>query len=75
MMKRVSVIAGKVILAIILFVFLPCSCRTYEQMGETAAEGHRRHERNCRIQQRHSAAGIHHEGLMPCRCPVYPLKS
>ena len=50
-MKRVSVIVVKIILAIILFVFLPCSCRSYEQMGETAAEGDRRHERNRRIQQ------------------------
>lgn len=58
MMKRVSAVVFKIILAIILFVFLPCSCRSYEQMGETAAEGHRRHERNYRIQQQQMMADL-----------------
>ncbi len=57
-MKRVSVIVIKIILAIILFVFLPCSCRSYEQMGETVAEGHRRHERNRHIQQQQMMADL-----------------
>ena len=49
MMKAVSVC--KVILGIVLCVlfFLPLGCKSYEQMGETAAEGRRRHERTARI--------------------------
>jgi hypothetical protein len=41
----------RVVLAIVLFVFvfLPCGCRSYEQLGETAAEGRRRHQRTLRI--------------------------
>ena len=32
-----------------VLVFLPCGCGSFEQPGETAAEGHRRHLRNARI--------------------------
>jgi len=50
MMKSVSVC--KVILAVILFVlvFLPLGCSS-EQLGETTAEGSRRHQRVLRINQ------------------------
>jgi len=50
-MKSISVSVFKVILAVILWilVFLPCGCKSYEQLGETAAEGRRRHERIARI--------------------------
>lgn len=51
-MKGVSALVCKVILAVILcaLVFLPCGCST-QQMGETTAEGQRRHQRNFRINQ------------------------
>ncbi|MHC4074296.1 MAG: hypothetical protein ACYTGS_20105 [Planctomycetota bacterium] len=41
----------RVILAVVLWVlvFVPCGCSSYEQPGETAAEGRRRHLRNARI--------------------------
>lgn len=50
-MKSTSVSIFKIILAVILLilVFLPCGCKSYEQLGETAAEGRRRHERIARI--------------------------
>ena len=50
----------RVILAVVLFVFvfLPCGCSSYEQMGETAAEGRRRHQRNLRIQQQQLMADL-----------------
>jgi hypothetical protein len=49
MMKNVSIC--KVILSIILcvFVFLPLGCRSFGQLGETAAESSRRHKRVLRI--------------------------
>jgi hypothetical protein len=49
MMK--SVYAWKVIQVVILcaLFLVPLGCRSYEQMGETAAEGRRRHERVQRI--------------------------
>jgi len=48
-MKSVSVC--KVILVVFLCVLflVPLGCRSYDQMGETAAEGHRRHKRVLRI--------------------------
>ena len=43
----------KVILAAIIFVlvFLPLGCGSNEQLGETSAEGSRRHQRVLRINQ------------------------
>jgi hypothetical protein len=60
MMKGVSVFLCKVILTVILFVlvFLPCGCKSYEQPGETAAEGRRRHLRNQRINQQELMADL-----------------
>ena len=51
MMKSVSL--RRVVLTVILGVFflLPGGCSSYEQPGETAAEGRRRHLRNARINQ------------------------
>ena len=48
-MKSVSVC--KVILVIVLcaLFLVPLGCRSYDQMGETAAEGHRRHKRVLRL--------------------------
>jgi len=50
-MKSVSLC--RVILTVILGVLflLPGGCSSYEQPGETAAEGRRRHLRNARINQ------------------------
>lgn len=58
-MKSVSVSVYKVILAIILFalIFLPFGCST-EQLGETSAEGNRRHLRNLRINQQESMEDV-----------------
>ncbi|MHC4557666.1 MAG: hypothetical protein ACYTFW_12005 [Planctomycetota bacterium] len=60
MMKGVSVFVCKVVLTFILWVliFLPCGCKSYEQPGETAAEGRRRHLRNERINQKEMMADI-----------------
>jgi hypothetical protein len=53
MVKSISFLVFKVVVAVIVFVFvlLPSGCRSYEQMGETASEGRRRHLRNRRIDQ------------------------
>ena len=54
-----SVYICKVILAIILcaLIFLPCGC-SFEQLGETAAEGHRRHKRVLRVNQQELMSDI-----------------
>jgi len=59
-MKGVSVLVCKAILTIVLcvLVFLSCGCSSYEQMGETAAEGRRRHQRNLRIQRQQLMADL-----------------
>jgi len=48
----------RVVLVIVLFVLLLCGCRSYEQMGETAAEGRRRHQRALRINQQQMMADL-----------------
>jgi hypothetical protein len=60
MMKGVSVFVCKAILVVVLWVsvFLPCGCSSYEQPGETAAEGRRRHQRVARINQQEMMADI-----------------
>lgn len=60
MVKSTSFFVFKVVLALIVFVFvlLPCGCKSYEQMGETAAEGRRRHLRNQRINQQQLMADL-----------------
>jgi hypothetical protein len=60
MMKSVSVLVCKVILTgfLLIFVFLPCGCSSYEQPGETAAEGCRRHDRVAGINQQEMMADI-----------------
>ena len=60
MVKSISFFVVKVILTVIVFVFvlLPCGCSSYEQMGETAAEGRRRHQRNLRINQQQLMADL-----------------
>ena len=51
-MKSVSSFLTKILLILIFcaLVFLPAGCSS-EQMGETAAQGDRRHQRNFRINQ------------------------
>ncbi len=60
MVKSISFFAFKVILTVVVFVFvfLPCGCSSYEQMGETAAEGRRRHQRNLRINRQQLMADL-----------------
>jgi len=55
-----SVFLCKVILAVVMWVLvvLPFGCSSYEQAGETAAEGRRRHQRNARINQQEMMADI-----------------
>jgi hypothetical protein len=59
MMKKTYVFVCKVILAVFLcaLVFLPSGC-SFQQPGETVAEGHRRHKRVLRIQQQEMMADI-----------------
>ena len=58
MMKSVSVC--KVILVIVLcaLFLVPLGCRSYNQLGETAAEGHRRHKRALRINHQEMMAEL-----------------
>ena len=57
-MKCVSVC--KVILVIVLcaLFLVPLGCRSYDQLGETAAEGHRRHIRALRINRQEMMADL-----------------
>jgi len=58
-MKSVFVSVCKVILSVIMLVlvFVPFGCSS-SQPGETAAEGHRRHQRMARINQQEMMADI-----------------
>ena len=60
MVKSFSCFVAKVILTVmvLVFVLLPCGCSSYEQMGETAAEGSRRHKRNLRLNQQQLMADL-----------------
>ncbi len=57
-MKGVSVC--KVIFVIVLcaLFFMPLGCKSYDQMGETAAEGRRRHKRVLRINRQEMMADL-----------------
>ena len=59
-MKSTNLLIFKVVLIVIVlvFIFLPGGCKSYEQMGETAAEGRRRHLRNQRISQQQLMADL-----------------
>jgi hypothetical protein len=52
------VFKGILTVIVFVFVFLPSGCNSYEQMGETAAEGHRRHVRNSRLNQQQLMADL-----------------
>ena len=58
MMKSVSV--RKVIQVVILcaLFLVPLGCRSYDQMGETTAEGHRRHQRTLRLNRQGMMADL-----------------
>lgn len=58
-MKSVSVLACKVMLAVIMcaLAVMPIGCAT-DQLGETAAEGHRRHQRNLRLNRQEMASDL-----------------
>jgi hypothetical protein len=60
MVKSISFFVFLMVLAVIIFVFvlLPSGCKSYEQMGETAAEGRRRHLRNQRLNQQQLMADL-----------------
>jgi hypothetical protein len=60
MLKSENIYVCKVLLTVILFVFILiiCGCRSYEQMGETAAEGRRRHFRVQRINRQQLMADL-----------------
>ncbi len=59
-MKSVSDFARKLIFVVVLWVLVvvPCGCRSYEQPGETAAEGRRRHDRVARINRQEMMSDI-----------------
>jgi len=50
----------KAILTVIvsIFILLPSGCSSYDQMGETAAEGRRRHIRNSRLNRQQLMADL-----------------
>ena len=58
MMKSVS--AWKVIQVVILcaLFLVPLGCRSYNQVGETTAEGHRRHKRVLRLNNNEMMADL-----------------
>ncbi|MBW7990597.1 MAG: hypothetical protein FVQ84_11365 [Planctomycetes bacterium] len=58
MMKSIS--AWKVMQVVILcaLFLVPLGCRSYDQMGETAAEGHRRHQRTLRLNRQGMMADL-----------------
>ena len=57
-MKSVSVC--KVVLVVVLcaLFLVPLGCKSYEQLGETAAEGRRRHKRTLRINRQEMMADL-----------------
>ncbi len=57
-MKSVSVC--KVILVVVLcaLFLVPLGCKSYDQLGETAAEGSRRHKRTLRINRQEMMADL-----------------
>jgi hypothetical protein len=60
MMKSGFLFSRSTILTIILcvLVFLPCGCGFFNQLGETTAEGHRRHKRVLHLNRQEMMADI-----------------
>lgn len=61
-MKSISVFVSNMVLifALSIMVFMPFGCSSFSQPGETAAEGHRRHQRIVRINQQQAIADVDH---------------
>ena len=57
-MKSISICKMILIIASLVFFFMPLGCNSFSQPGETAAEGHRRHQRTARINQQEAMADI-----------------
>jgi len=59
-MKSGSISPRGIILTIVLcvLVFLPCGCGFFNQLGETTAEGHQRHQRVLRLNRQEMMADI-----------------
>ena len=57
-MKSISLCKVIVTLILSILFLLPGGCSSYEQPGETAAEGRRRHLRNERIDQQELMADL-----------------
>ena len=65
MMKDAKGVKSKRAVSLFTFAFILCvlvfwlgGCSSYEQLGETQAEGHRRHLRNLRVNQQELMADI-----------------
>jgi hypothetical protein len=58
MMKSVSICKAILSIILLFMVFIPLGCSSPSQPGETAAEGHRRHQRIARINQQELMADI-----------------
>ena len=58
--RKVVIMLRSVALTVLLgaLICLACGCSSYEQPGETAAEGRRRHERVARINRQEMMADI-----------------
>ncbi len=48
-MKSVSVCKTILVVVLCALFLMPLGCMSFDQMGETTAEGHRRHQRALRI--------------------------
>jgi len=59
MMKK-SGVSGILGIALCALVFVLFGCEFFNQPGETAAEGHRRHLRNLRLQRQEMMQDIDH---------------
>ena len=60
MVRSIYYFVVKIILTVslLVFIFLQCGCSSNEQMGETAAEGRRRHIRAQRINRQQLMADL-----------------
>ena len=57
-MKSISLCRVVVTVILSVFFLLPSGCNSFDQVGETTAEGRRRHLRNARINQQMLMADI-----------------
>ncbi len=57
-MKSVSVCKGILVVVLCALFLMPLGCMSSDQLGETAAEGHRRHKRALRINRQEMMADL-----------------